>query len=83
MISCTIYYCTAGASERLLTVCRSPWIFATRKRSLGQGNVFTPVCLFTGKGLYRGGFCIQEIMQTAPGMILRDTVNERAVRILL
>ena len=30
-------------------------IFTARKRSLGQGNVFTPVCLFTGGGVVLRG----------------------------
>ena len=33
--------------------------FTARKRSLGQGNVFTPVCLFTGRGeTAYSGVCI-------------------------
>ena len=31
------------------------WIFTALKRSLGKGNVFTPVCLFTGGSAHRMG----------------------------
>ena len=52
-------------------------IFITAcKRSLGQGNVFT--CL---SFCPQGGVCIQGAW-AGPPQILRDTVDERAVRIL-
>ena len=69
-------------------------IFTVRKRSLGQGNVFTPVyhSVHIG-GLHPGGrgFCIPVGLHPGgcaepappPDRILRDTVNERAVCILL
>ena len=69
-----------------------------RKQSLGQGNIFTSVChsfcprgsLPPGEsasgggsdssgGLHKGG----GIGQTPLSRVLQDTVNKRAVRILL
>ena len=74
--------------------CQDVVCFITaRKRSLGQGNVFTPVCrsvhgegsAFRGSlhpgGLHPGGgVCIGG--GQIPPRILRDTANEWAVRIL-
>ena len=81
-------------------------MFTARKRSLGQGNVFTPVChsvhrggVYIGgsciregvcigewiciqEGLHSGGVCMQGVGRP-PYWMLRDTVNERAVHILL
>ena len=79
-------------------------IVTARKRSLGQGNVFTQVCVsFCSQGVgfpacitghmtigvriqgvsaSRDGVCIRGLADP-PTQILRDTVNERAVRILL
>ena len=66
------------------------WIFTARKRSLGQGNIFTSVCQeFCPQG---GGVCLsacwdnippQELAPPPEQSMLGDTVNERAVRILL
>ena len=59
-------------------------IFTARKRSLGQGNVFTPVILFTGECL---SHCMREY--TPPGHTppsphgYHRIVNKRVVRILL
>ena len=47
-------------------------IFTARKRSVGQGNVFTPVC-HDQEGSASSGV----------GQTVWDTVNKRAVRILL
>ena len=73
-------------------------IFITaRKRSLGQSNVFTPVChsghwavcLGWGRGRPRegglapGGLHPGGLGRPPPHRILQDTVNEWAVRILL
>ena len=62
-------------------------IITTRKRSLGQGNVFTPVCHSVHRGLVyigRGGVCIRGAWADPEiYMILRDKVNKRAVRTLL
>ena len=70
-------------------------IFTARKRSLGQGNIFTLVCHSVHGG---GGVCLSACWDTrtppsrppqdqAPPLreqsMLGDTVNERAVRILL
>ena len=70
-------------------------IFTARKPSLGQGNIFTPVC----HSVQGGGVCMhwesvpREVCTReggsasrggqTPHWILRDTVNERALRILL
>ena len=72
-------------------------IFTARKRSLGQGNIFTPVC----HSVHRGGLpqCMMgyppdqapslgpgtppDQAPPWPGIPLGDTVNGRAVRILL
>ena len=61
-------------------------VFTAHKRSLRQGNVFSSVChsvhgdtSTSGRGLHQGG-----VGQTPPPhLIVRKTVNERAVRILL
>ena len=68
-------------------------LITARKRSLGQGNVFTPVCLFIGGiciqgvsafgGSASGGSASRGVGQTPPFRILRDIVTERPVRILL
>ena len=88
-------------------------IITARKRSLEQGNVFTPVChsvrleggsasrgvcikgdlhpgafASRGRGCIQGGgeICIQgglHLFGQTAHRILRDTVNDRAVRILL
>ena len=68
-------------------------LITARKRSLGQGNVFTPVCLFTGGICIQGvsasggvciwGVCIQGCWTDPPFSDTTDIVNERAVRILL
>ena len=70
-------------------------IFTARKRNLGQCNVFTPVCQsFCSQGgvcIQRGrsasgrGVCIQwgGGAKIPTSWILRDTVNEWVVRILL
>ena len=73
-------------------------IFTARKQSLGQGNVFTPVCHSVHR---RGGVCPPPRMCTPPdahppgcrpppGMQspppppdTSDTVNKRAIRVLL
>ena len=47
-------------------------LITVRKRSLGQGNIFAPVCHSVHRG---GGGTAQSVMG--------DTVNARAVRILL
>ena len=49
-------------------------IITARKRSLGQGNIFRSVCQEFCPQLGGGGRAWQ---------ILRDTVNERAIHILL
>ena len=58
-------------------------LITARKWSLGQGNVFTPVC-----DSVHGGGCIPAYNRAdnpprQDPRILRDTVNKRAVRILL
>ena len=71
-------------------------IVTARKRSLGQGNMFTPVChsVHRGgvRGCSRGGrvWLIRGACVAAPGggrawdtTRYGDAVNERAVRILL
>ena len=72
-------------------------IFTARKPSLGQGNIFTPVChsvhgggesactgsLYPGKSAPGRGGLHPGVGKPPPHWILRDTVNERAVRILL
>ena len=56
-------------------------LITARKRSLGQGNIFAPVChsVHGGGGVPQAG--------TPPGQVhpraCWDTVNKRAVRILL
>ena len=50
-------------------------IITARKRILGHGNVFTPVCLFTG------GVCLQGDLQADPPPL--PELEKRAVRILL
>ena len=73
-------------------------VFIARKRSLGQGNVFTPVChsvhrrgsafrgdLHPGGSASKGGLH-QRLgggVGRTPHWILWDTVNERTVPILL
>ena len=49
----------------IFSICRkmAKLFITTHKRSLGQGKVFTPVCLFTG-GLHAGGICIQGVLPT-------------------
>ena len=71
------------------------FLVTARKRSLGQGNVLTPVCHSVHKGGFAsGGICIQGglhpgdlyprgLGRPPPQQILRDTVNKRAVHILL
>ena len=66
-------------------------IITARKRSLGQGNIFAPVC----HSVHRGGLpqCILGYQYTPPTgadtpptsaqCMLGDTGNKRAVRILL
>ena len=51
-IFCIIHFSVGDRKEKKFVN-----IFTTRKRCLGQGNVFTPVCLFPeGRGdLHRGG----------------------------
>ena len=73
-------------------------VIVARKRSLEQGNVFTLMCHSVhGRGSVLGGstsrgVCIQGVYLGGEGKlgrppeiheILRDTVNRRAVRILL
>ena len=68
------------------------YIFTARKRSLGQGNVLTVVCLSTGGGwlpsMHHRSHD-QEVCPTPldnpppPQWTLRDTIKRRAVRILL
>ena len=70
-------------------------IFTARKRSLGQGNVFTSVCHSVHRGWCLPIACLDTShRQTPPGRhppkqtpptswILRDTFNKRAVLILL
>ena len=53
------------------------------KRSLGQGNVFISVCHSVHKGVCIQGGLHRGWATPPPNWILRDTVNERAVRILL
>ena len=66
------------------------WLITARKRSLGQGKIFTPVC----HSVHRGGGCLSACWDTttrnpsrdhAPPAqsMLGDTVNTWAVRILL
>ena len=60
-------------------------IFAARKRSLRQGNVFTPVCQSFCSGgvsapLHDG---IHPLGRPPPLWILRDMDNKRTVRVLL
>ena len=65
--------------------------FTTRKRSLGQGNIFSSVC--QGFCTWGGGVCLSACWDTTPRpgrhppspeqSMLGDTVNERAVCILL
>ena len=54
------------------------FIFTARKRSLGQGNMLTGVCLSTGGYLVPGGFGLGVPGGDPPGRLLL-----RAVRILL
>ena len=62
------------------------FIITARKRSLGQGNIFTNVCssvqgegvCIQEGGLHRGGWA-----DPPPNQILWDTANDRVVRILL
>ena len=78
-----IYYVLPRTSE----------IITARKRSLGQGNVFAPVChSIDGRGALHPGreVCIQGKsasragwVDPPPHRILHDTVNERVVLILL
>ena len=61
-------------------------VITARKRSLGQGNIFTNVChSFCPRG--RGGSASRGVglgrPTPNPHRTLQDTVNERAVRILL
>ena len=60
-------------------------VITARKRSLGQGNVFTPVCHSVHRwSASRGGRSAEEVRQILPPhQILRDTVNKWAVRIPL
>ena len=59
-------------------------IFTVRKRSLGQGNVFTSVCYSVrGGSLHPEGALHPGGVGQTPHKILQDTVNERAVHILL
>ena len=46
-----------------------------RKRSFGQGNVFTPACLFTGGGLPAGGLHIRGALH--PGGLGRPPPQTR------
>ena len=60
-------------------------IFTARKRSLGQGNVFTPVCYSVHKG---GGVSVPACItgHMIGGSLSGEWIrygNERAVRILL
>ena len=57
------------------------FILTVRKRSLGQGDVLTPVCHSVHGGLHRGRGLGRHL--PAPHQIARDTVNEQAVCILL
>ena len=72
-------------SEQILTRVQCPYLPAATK--LGQGNIFTGVCLSTG-----GGVCFSACWDIPPGpdppnhppgSKLQHTVNERPVRILL
>ena len=54
-------------------------IFTARERSLGQGNVFTIVC----HSVQGGGLHPEVGLGRHPQWILQDTVDERAVSILL
>ena len=68
-------------------------VFTARKRSVGQGNVFAAVCHSVGgvgfgfpactTGHMTGGFCILGGRLDPPLRAVRDTVNKRALRILL
>ena len=57
-------------------------LVTSRKRSLGQGNIFTPVCHSVHRG---GGVGTPPGPGTPPSeqCMLGDTGNKRAVRILL
>ena len=63
------------------------WILITaHQRSLGQGNVFTSVCHSVHGGSISEGVLHWGVGGWAdppPHRILRDTVNEWAIRILL
>ena len=63
------------------------FIFTALKRSLGQGNIFTSVChsFCLGGGVMHpgGGRGLGKPLNPSPHWILWDTVNKRALRILL
>ena len=72
------------SSDTWLSVkfCYHSTLVTARKRSLGQGNVFTPVC----HSVHGGGVCIQRglgLGRPPSHGILWDTINKRVVRILL
>ena len=81
-------YLSIKASNDCVSLGFQPLVTA-RKRSLGQGNIFTPVC----HSVHRGGLpqCMLGYHHPpGPGAhtppeqsMLGDTVNARAVRILL
>ena len=56
-----------------LMLSKLPWhclwdrVFTARKRSLGQGNMLTGVCLSTGGCLLWGGACSQGVWSGVPG----------------
>ena len=63
-------------------------LITARKRSLGQGNVFTPVCDSVHGGVSTPLHAAPPRADTPgqthpPPQILRDTVNMWAVRILM
>ena len=48
-----------------------------------EGGLHPEGGLYPGGSVSGGGVCIQGVGQTPPHRILRDTVNEQAIRILL
>ena len=80
-----------AGDQELTAAADRQWLITAHKRSVGQGNVFTGVCLST-----RGSAQTPECRHPSGGRppwcrpppleihgILRETVNKRAVRILL
>ena len=57
------------------------WLITARKRSLGQGNIFTGVCLSTGVG--RGGGGEGVVLGEGSVILILSEPEKWAVRILL